>query len=197
MGIQASTLPAPLKLELRTSRKLCSFFMSHSYLPATDKANFVLFLEHIKRDMDLPIFKDFHDSALSIFQNGSLYMMQELVVFLILTMEAPWRDRLMLLYECFRSQVTDAVTHCDISVMCQVSTIALLRAWKIPQIPLEKVSEYSEAVADQVYAKLDLDLDAELNKDPFIAFFLTRFPDDKVVKNNEELLKFIENLYNI
>ena len=198
MGILQSSLPPALKLEVRAAKKLSSFFMSHVCLPVTDKENFILFMESIKNDMSLPIYMEFQDTAISIFQNGTLYMMQELVVFLILTMEAPWNDRLILLYECFRSQITDAVSHDDISVICQVSAISLLRAWKVQKLlPLETICEYAEAISDQVFVKLDLDLEASINRDPFIVFFVARFPEDKIIDNSELLLKFLENLYNV
>jgi hypothetical protein len=124
-------------------------------------------------------------------------MMQELVVFLILTMEVPWHNRLLLLYECFRSQITDAISHDDISVMCQVSTISLLRAWKMQKVPLDVICENAEGISDQIFVKLDLDLEAYINRDPFIAFFEARFPEDKIIGNSDQLLKFLENLYNL
>jgi len=191
-----------MRVRMEIAAKLVSAFTQHVFSPIIDETSLksLVYTALKPRDTRVDNTEEIDQicrAAWRIFsdkQSDVLYT-QEFLSVVILLADAPWDNRLFLLFELFKNLGTDEMMHADIQLMTHTAASGLFKLWQVDPWEHDSFKTMTEDIADHAYLKANKEMEESVQWLQFSTWAKDRFRDSRTVATQEALKAVYESAY--
>jgi hypothetical protein len=191
-----------MRVKLEVAAKLVSVYITHVYSPIVDNTGLRSLVYSALRPKDTrednsAEIDQIVRASWRIFSNPAQDTLntQELLAVMVLLADAPWDQRLYLLFELFKCMGTDEILHADIQLAAHSAATGLFKLWQSTPWEHADFKTLTEAIADHAYLKMDKELDDSVNWEKFSVWAKDRFRDSRTIATPQSLRSVYESAY--
>ena len=187
-----------LKLSERDLEKLINTYFKHqflSFVPVEGLRNlFEVSFGHKALLEENSQFLDVLTTSQNVFPDELelTISIQEVLVGLVLLCDAPWSNRVALLFNIFKCVGSEEIGFEDLILAGQMVVVVLCRLWGVPRWSAKTVNALTEAIADGAFTQLGLEIDECIDQSRFVAWMMERFRESNVVDSAESLRRLYQ-----
>jgi hypothetical protein len=191
-----------LRVRMEIAAKLVSSYITHVFSPIIDEVSLksMVYTALKPRDSRVDNTKEIDEicrAAWRIFSDPVTEIMntQEFLAVIVLLADAPWENRLFLLFELFKNLGTDNMMHADIQLVAHVSAAGLFKLWQVKSWDHDEFKTMTEGIADNAYLKMNKEMEESCQWSHFSVWAKDRFRDSRTVATQAALKSVYESAY--
>ena len=191
-----------LRVRMEVAANLVSAFITHVFSPVIDEASLKSLVYTALRPKDSRV--DNTDeidkicrAAWRIFSDpvSEILHTQEFLAVIVLLTDAPWENRLFLLFELFKNFGTDEMMHTDIQFVAHCCAVGLFKLWCVAEWEHDDFKTLTEGIADNAYLKMNIEMEQACQWSQFKVWAVDRFRDCRTVATPAALRSVYESAY--
>ena len=191
-----------MRVKMEIAAKLVSSYITHVFSPIIDETSLKSMVYTALRPKDTRVdnteeIEATCRAAWRIFSDPVTEIMntQEFLAVIVLLADAPWENRLFLLFELFKNLGTDEMSHADIQLVAHVCASGLFKLWQVETWEHDEFKSMTEGIADNAYLKMNKEMEDSCQWCDFKVWAKDRFRDSRTVATQAALKRVYESAY--